>query len=248
MLKKKVAVITGGSSGIGASIAEEMMKEGANVVISDVQDEKGEELAKSLNEKYDAKAVYQHADVSKFDDCAALTKRAVDEFGGLDIAVNNAGISGEQVPLADCSLENWDKIMAVNLDSVFYCMKTQIPEMIKRGGGSIINMSSILGSVGFPNATPYVATKHAMLGMTKTTAWEYGSKNIRINAIGPAFIKTPLLEILDQETLDFLATKHAFGRLGKPEEVAHMTVFLASEKASFITGSYFPVDGGFLAT
>ncbi|TVR81454.1 MAG: SDR family oxidoreductase [Chitinophagaceae bacterium] len=246
MLKGKTAIITGASSGIGASIAEEMAKEGANLILSDINDKEGQKLTEQLKQKFNIKAFYVHADVSSEKDCNLLTEKALEHFNKLDIAVNNAGISGEQGPLIDCTVENWKNIMAVNLDSIFYCMKSQIPAMIKSGGGSVINMSSILGSVGFPNAAPYVATKHAMNGLTKTAAWEYAQQGVRVNAIGPAFIKTPLLEALDDDMLKMLETKHAFNRLGKPVEVANLAVFLASDKASFLTGSYFPADGGYL--
>lgn len=176
-----------------------------------------------------------------------LVTFAVETYGRLDVAVNNAGIGGESNPIADMSLEGWEKVISVNLNSLFYGMKYQIAEMLKTGGGSIVNVASILGQVGFEGSAAYVTAKHGAIGLTKTAALEYSSKNIRVNAVGPGFIETPLLNGLDEEVKQQLVALHPIGRLGRSEEVAELIYWLSCEKASFISGSYHPVDGGYLA-
>jgi len=169
------------------------------------------------------------------------------QFGKLDIAVNNAGIGGAQQPVGEYPIEAWDKVIAINLSGVFYGMRYQIPAMLKNGAGSIINVASILGSVGFANSAAYVAAKHGVVGLTKSAALEYSAKGIRVNSVGPAFIKTPLLKGLDKDLLNQLIKVHPIGRLGEADEVAQMFLWLASDKASFATGAYYPIDGGYLA-
>ena len=191
--------------------------------------------------------MWVRADVSKPADCENLAKEALAKYGRLDIACNNAGISGEQSPLADMSIENWQHVISVNLDSVFYCMKYQIPAMLKTGGGSIVNISSILGSVGFQGASAYVAAKHGMVGLTRTAALDHSAQGIRVNAVGPGFIETPLLSGLDENLKGMLVSMHPIGRLGQPAEVAELILWLSSDKASFATGAYYPIDGGYLA-
>jgi NAD(P)-dependent dehydrogenase (short-subunit alcohol dehydrogenase family) len=173
---------------------------------------------------------------------------AVETGGGLHLAVNNAGIGGPSETIADYPLDGWKQVIDVNLNGVFYGMKYQIAAMLASGGGAIVNMSSILGSVGWANAAPYVAAKHALVGLTRTAALEYAGQDVRVNAVGPAFIDTPLLaNNLDADTLGQLAGLHPVGRLGTPEEVSALTCFLLSDRASFITGSYHLVDGGYTA-
>lgn len=245
-MKDKVVIITGAASGIGEAAAILFGKEGAKVVVSDIEEEKGQQVVKKIRAT-GAKAEFFKADVSKPEDNKALVDFAVKTFGKLDIAVNNAGIGGEANKIAEMSLEGWHRVIEVNLHSIFYGMKYEIAAMLKNGGGSIVNISSILGSVGFEGSAAYVATKHAILGITKTAALEYSAENIRTNCVGPAFIDTPLLDQLDDDLKKQLVGLHAIGRLGKSEEVAELIFWLGSDKSSFATGAYYPIDGGYLS-
>lgn len=240
--------MTGAASGIGKSTAELYAKEGANVVFSDIDEKNGNAAAEAIN-KNGGKAIFVKADVSSHSDCKSLVEQTVKHFGRLDIACNNAGVGGESNPVAEYSIEGWDKVIAINLSSVFYCMKYEIKAMLETGGGSIVNMASILGNVSFENSAAYVSAKHGVLGLTKNAAIEYAKKNIRVNSVGPGFIHTPLIASLEQnkEVYDLLVSLHPIGRLGKPEEVAELVIWLSSDKASFVTGAYYPVDGGYLA-
>lgn len=243
-LDNKVAIVTGGASGIGKAIVELFVKEGAKVVISDLNDKLGNELINSLG---DADVIFIKADSSSAADNQKIVEAAIENFGALHIAVNNAGIGGDAAPVGELSIESWNKVININLNGVFYGMHYQLPEIAKVGG-SIINMASILGSVGFANSSAYVAAKHGVVGLTKTAGWEYATKGVRVNAIGPGFISTPLVEnAMNEESLKFLESQHAFQRLGKPSEVAELALWLASDKSSFVTASYYPVDGGYLA-
>ena len=245
-LKGKVALITGAASGIGESTALLFAKEGARVFLTDIDNEKGEKLAKKINED-GGEAVFFKADISKAQDSENSVIQAVKKFGKLDIAVNNAGVGGPQHPVGEYPVEGWDKVIAINLSGVFYGMRYQIPEMLKNGKGSIINVASILGSVGFANSAAYVAAKHGVVGLTKSAALEYSAKGIRVNSVGPAFINTPMLKDLDKDLLSQLVNAHPIGRLGEADEVAQLFLWLASEKSSFATGAYYPIDGGYLA-
>jgi len=178
----------------------------------------------------------------------AAVKQTVQELGGLDIAVNNAGIGGPSAASGDYPVDGWRNVIDVNLNSVFVCQRAQIQAMRSAGkGGSIINMASILGQVGFNNSAAYVAAKHGVVGLTQTAAWEHAADKIRINAVGPGFIATPLLDKMDPKVKQALESKHALGRLGKPEEVAALVAWLASADAGFATGTYYAIDGGYLA-
>ena len=242
-LENKVAIVTGGASGIGKAIVELFIKEGAKVVIADLNEDLGIKLSESLGDA----TTFVKADSSSPEDNKKLVDTAVEKFGALHIAVNNAGIGGDAAIVGDYSLESWKKVIDINLNGVFFGMHYQLPE-IEKVGGSIINMASILGLVGFANSSAYVAAKHGVVGLTKTAGWEYGTRGVRINAIGPGFISTPLIDNnLDKDTLTYLETQHAMQRLGKPEEVAELALWLASNNSSFVTGSYYPVDGGYLA-
>lgn len=243
----KSAIVTGAGSGIGASIARDLAAGGAQVIVADLDETAAVEVARQITDgggSAEAFAV-NVADPAKVEEMVA---RSVDRFGGLDLAVNNAGIGGASAMLADYPLDGWQKVIDVNLNGVFYGMKYQIAAMLETGGGSIVNMSSILGSVGFATAGAYVAAKHALLGLTRTAALEYAAKSIRVNAVGPGFIDTPLLsKNLDKATIASVAALHPVGRLGRPAEVSALTCFLLSDQASFINGSYHLVDGGYTA-
>lgn len=243
----KVAIVTGAASGIGAAIARELAAGGAEVVVADLEEASAGTVVREIG----AAGGKAHAFAVDVADAASVEKMvdfAVARCGGLHLAVNNAGIGGPQAAVADYPLDGWHQVINVNLNGVFYGMKYQIAAMLKSGGGAIVNMSSILGSVGFANSSAYVAAKHALLGLTKTAAIEYGREGVRVNAVGPAFIETPLLtKNLSPEMLAGLAGLHPVGRIGKPEEVSALTCFLLSDRASFITGSYHLVDGAYTA-
>ncbi len=242
----KTAIVTGAGSGIGEAVALELAAAGAHVIVSDLQSDACAHVCAAILDR-GGKATACVADVADPQAHERLVACAEDT-GGLHLAVNNAGIGGAQAPTGDYPLDAWRQVMGVNLDGVFYGMRAQIPAMQRAGGGAIVNMASILGTVGFANSSAYVASKHAVIGLTKTAAMEYAQKGIRINAVGPAFIQTPLLtNNLDQEMLDGLAGLHPVGRIGTPEEVSALTCFLLSDRASFITGSYHLVDGGYTA-
>ncbi|GLB49219.1 SDR family NAD(P)-dependent oxidoreductase [Neptunitalea lumnitzerae] len=247
ILDNKVAIITGAGSGIGKATATLFAENGAKVVVTDVNEEHGKQVVEDIKTK-GGEAIFVKADTSKPEDSERTVNEAVKTFGKLDIAVNNAGISGAQAPIGDYPIDSWDKVIAVNLNGVFYGMRYQLPAMEKNGKGSIINVASILGAVGFAHSAAYVAAKHGVVGLTQNAGIEYAAKGIRVNAVGPGFIKTPLVESsLSKEEYDGLASLHPIGRLGEPEEVAELFVWLASDKASFATGAYYPVDGGYLA-
>ena len=247
LLENKVALVTGAGSGIGREIAYQLAREGASVVVSDVNDAAGQETAAQVRRR-DGRASYHHADTSKPGDHDALVEAAIKEFGGLHVAVNNAGIAGPSAPVGEYPLDGWDKVVAVNLSGVFYGMRYQLPAMQRSGGGAIVNIASVLGQVGFRISAAYVAAKHGVVGLTQTAALEYGAHKVRINAVGPGFIHTPLLDNnLTVEAMAGLAGQHAMGRLGESAEVAELVIWLASDKASFVTGAYYAVDGGYLA-
>jgi NAD(P)-dependent dehydrogenase (short-subunit alcohol dehydrogenase family) len=244
----QVALVTGAASGIGRSACELYARDGINVVVSDVDEAGGQETVRRV-EAAGSQAIFVRADVSSPEDCRAMVEAAVERFGHLDIAFNNAGIGGEANLTADYSIEGWQRLIGINLSGVFYCMKYEIPAMLANGGGAIVNMASILGRAAFATAPAYVSSKHGILGLTATAALEYAQQGIRVNSVGPAFIRTPLIAELESnpEVYASLVAQHPIGRLGEPEEVAELVVWLSSDKASFITGAYFPVDGGYLA-
>jgi NAD(P)-dependent dehydrogenase (short-subunit alcohol dehydrogenase family) len=248
MLKNKVCLVTGAASGIGRAVALAYGRAGAAVVVSDTQKTGGQETVELLH-KQGARAAFIAADVSKAEDCRKLVEGAVAQFGRLDAACNNAGISGDLAPTADYPLEAWSSVIGVNLSGVFYCMKYELPAMLKGGGGAIVNIASILGQVGFANAPAYTAAKHGVVGLTKTAALEYSAQGVRINSVGPAFIHTPMIALLESDPAmrDHLIAQHPIGRLGLPEEVAELVLWLSTPQSSFVTGAYYAVDGGFLA-
>lgn len=242
----KVAFVTGGASGIGEAVALQLAERGAKVVVADLNRDAAQMVAGAIKSK-GGEAAAVGVDVAKVDQVEKAVQFAVDTFGRLDLAVNNAGIGGAAAPLGDYSFEDWHKVIDVNLNSVFYSMKYEIAAMLTSGGGAIVNMASILGSVTFPNAPAYVTAKHGVVGMTKSAAVDYAKKGIRVTAVGPGFIDTPLLANLPAEAHDGLKALHPLGRLGTSDEVAALTIFLLSDAASNITGSYHLVDGGFVA-
>ncbi len=247
-LQGKVALVTGAASGIGKAIAECFVREGAAVVLTDLDTERGEATREAIRGG-GGDAIFVRADVTNPADSEAAVQTAIEKFGRLDCACNNAGVGGEQNATADMSIDGWNRVIAINLSGVFYGMKYQIPAMMKNGGGSIVNIASILGQVAFAKASAYVAAKHGVVGLSKNAALEYATKNVRVNSVGPAFIHTPLIKSLEENrrVYDSLVALHPMGRLGQPEEVAELVVWLSSSKASFVTGAYYAVDGGYLA-
>lgn len=243
----KTAIVTGAASGIGAAIAAELAARGAVVIASDVDSAALDQVVRGICDA-GGKAHAKLADVADAASMEALTDFAVKTGGALHLAVNNAGVGGPMEPCGKYPLDGWKKVIDINLNGVFYGMRYQIPAMAAAGGGSIVNVSSILGSVGFRGASAYVAAKHGLLGLTKAAALDHAGEHVRINAVGPAFIATPLLtNNLEQEMLDGLAAMHPVGRIGTSEEVSALVCFLLSDRASFITGSYHLVDGGYTA-
>lgn len=245
-LEGKIAIVTGASSGIGRASALRFAEEGARVVCADVDEAGGEETVRLIG----GAAVFQHTDVSDRAQAEALVQRAVDEFGGLDVAFNNAGTEGTMAPTADATDEIWDRTIAVNLTGVFYAMRAQIPALRARGGGSIVNCASIAGLVGFPNLPAYVASKHGVVGMTKSTALELAPEGIRVNALCPGVIDTPMVDRAtghDPEAKGGYAAAEPVHRLGRPEEMADVALWLCSERSSFVTGQAIAADGGWTA-
>jgi len=249
-LEGLVAVVTGAGNGIGRATALAFAREGAKVVVSDVDGRAGEETVAQVR-KAGGEARFAAADVSKEADVISLIEGTIKSYGRLDVAFNNAGISGAQGAVADLTEAQWAQVLAVNLTGVFLCMKHELLHMEKQGRGAIINNASILGTVGFAGAAAYTASKHGVLGLTKVAAIEYATKGIRVNAVCPGFIVTPMLEnaglLADEAVRKTLEGMHAQKRMGKPSEVAEAVTFLASSRASFITGHPLLVDGGFVA-
>ena len=245
-LQGKTALVTGAASGIGRAVALLYGQHGANVLVSDINEAQGQQVVEELLAA-GAKARFFRADVGDPAQCEQLVQEAVAAFGALDVACNNAGISGELSLTADYSLAGWQQVINVNLNSVFFCLKYELAAMLRQGAGAIVNVASILGQVGAPRSPGYVAAKHGVVGLTQTAALEYSPRGIRINAVGPGYIDTPLLGQLPPAARQRLVNRHPLGRLGQAEEVAELVVWLSSDKASFVTGAYYPVDGGYLA-
>jgi NAD(P)-dependent dehydrogenase (short-subunit alcohol dehydrogenase family) len=247
ILENKIALITGAGSGIGRAIALLYAREGARIVVTDMDEKGGNETTRQV--KADGgEAIFLKADTSSPADNKKMVDLAISQYGALHIAVNNAGIAGPISFTGEYPIEGWDKVIAVNLSGVFYGLHFQIPAIIKSGGGSIVNVASILGKVAAKGSPAYVAAKHGVVGLTETAALEYANQNVRINSIGPGYIITPMLtNIMDEATMKGLENLHPMGRLGRSEEVAELALWLNSDKSSFVTGSYYNVDGGYLA-
>ncbi len=242
-MKGKTAIITGGGSGFGQETAIKLAQQGANIVVVDISAENGQETIKLL-EKEGADAIFVRADVSNLEDVKNYVAETIKAFGQIDMFFNNAGISGSGVRTLECSEEEFDAIVNVNLKGAFYGLKYVGNEMLKTGGGSIVNTASLGGVVGLPTLGAYSATKHAIIGLTKTIAGEYGRENLRINAIAPGTNETPMVKAFPAEAIEAMAAGVPMGRLGQPEEVADVVAFLLSDKASYIHGSVISIDGG----
>ena len=249
-LEGQVALVTGGAMGIGQATALAFAREGARVVVSDVDGRAGEATVAQIRQA-GGEARFAAADVSKEADVIRLIEGAVQSYGRLDIAFNNAGISGAQGPVASLSEADWARVLGVNLTGVFLCMKHELLQMERQASGAIINNASILGTVGFAGAGAYTASKHGVLGLTKVAALEYATKGIRVNAVCPGFIVTPMLEraglLTDENVRKGVESLHAMKRMGTSAEVAEAVTFLASRRASFITGHPLLVDGGYVS-
>ena len=246
LLEDKVAIITGAGSGIGKATALLFAEQGAKLIVSDISEENGKTAVEEINAK-GGEASFFKADSASPAENEALVAYAIKQYGKLDIAVNNAGIGGPLALTGEYPLDGWKKTIDINLSGVFYGLRYQIPAMLKKGG-SIINIASILGQAGTKVPPAYVAAKHGVVGLTKAAALEYADKNIRINSVGPGYIKTPLvMKSLDDVARKALVGLHPIGRLGEAEEIAELILWLASPKSSFVTGAYYPADGGYLA-
>ena len=246
----KISLVTGAGSGIGRAVAELYAQGGARVIVADINEAGGDETVRRIRAA-GGQALFCHTDVASANECEKLVRFAVEKCGRLDIACNNAGIRGESSQTGDYSLEGWNQVISTNLSGIFYCMRYEIQAMMEHGKGVIVNMSSVLGQVAFASSAAYVAAKHGVIGLTRTAAVEYARLGIRVNAVGPSFIKTPMIPVGEDGEIPYiykmLAGQHPVGRLGEASEVAELVAWLSSDKASFVTGSFYPVDGGYLA-
>jgi NAD(P)-dependent dehydrogenase (short-subunit alcohol dehydrogenase family) len=245
-LKNKVAIVTGGTSGIGRETAVLFAEAGAKVVVAGRREAEGKQVVDQIRSA-GGEGLFVRTDVSKAADAQALLQKTLEKFGRLDTAFNNAGIEGNWMPMIDISEEEWDRVIDINLKGVWLCLKYEIQQMLKNGGGTIVNMSSVAGLMGAPSASPYSASKHGVIGLTRTAALEYAQKKIRVNAVCPAVIESPMEQRLfgQPEVHKFAVSMHPIGRLGTPREVAEAVLWLCSEKSSFMTGHYIVLDGGF---
>lgn len=242
--KDKTALVTGAGSGLGKSTAQALAAQGANVVLTDIDEKKVNGVANEISAT-GGRVLALRQDTSNPEDAQRVVDAALTEFGALHLAVNNAGVTSAIAPLGDYLLDEWHRGIDINLNGVFYGLRTQLPAIASSGGGAVVNMSSVLGTVARPGNPAYVAAKHAVIGLTKVAALDYATQGVRVNAVGPGYIVTPLLANIDESVIDDLINRHPMGRLGNPEEVVNLVLFLLSGEASFITGSYHLVDGGY---
>jgi NAD(P)-dependent dehydrogenase (short-subunit alcohol dehydrogenase family) len=241
-LNGRVAIVTGGASGIGAACVKSLAGRGSTVVIAD----RNVAAATALSLGMDSATAVVDVDVSDESSCRHMVDFTLKKFGRLDIAVNNAGLGNpDKSRVGELTFASWRNLMSVNLDGVFLCMKPEIAAMQTAGGGAIVNIASVMGSVGIAGASAYVAAKHGVVGLTKTAALEYAKEGIRVNSVGPGYVATPMLANRNQEQLAEIASRHPMGRIATPEEVAAVVAFLASPEAGFVTGAYYTVDGGY---
>ncbi len=243
----KVAIVTGAASGIGRATAVLFAREGAKVVVADWKD--GSDTVREITDA-GGEAIFMQVDVSDASQVEAMVRKTVETYGGLDYACNNAGIEGVMGACAECTEENWERTIGINLTGVWHCMKYEIPEMLKRGGGSIVNMASVAGLVGFAGLPAYCASKGGVVLLTKAAALEYAKQGIRINAVCPGVIRTAMVDRIiggDAQAEAGFTAMEPIGRLGTPEEIGEAVIWLCSDASSFVTGTAFPVDGGFVA-
>lgn len=242
----KVVIVTGAGSGIGKAAALAFGREGAKVVVSDINEQQGRETEREIVSNQ-GEALFIPCDVSSEDQVRRLIDETIKRFGRLDCAYNNAGLEGHPCSTTECTSETWDKTINTNLKGVWLCMKYEIPEMLKAGKGSIVNCSSIAGLVGFASLPAYVASKHGVIGLTETAALEFGRRNVRINAVCPGPVETPMLDRITHGDNSLFETQDPMGRVGRPEEIADSVLWLCSDKASYVTGQSITVDGGWVS-
>jgi NAD(P)-dependent dehydrogenase (short-subunit alcohol dehydrogenase family) len=250
LLQDKVALVTGAASGIGEATAQLFAREGATVVVVDLNEEQGEDTARQIKDD-GGEAIFVRADVGNEADVQAMIQQTVDTYGRIDCAFNNAGIGGEAAGTHEQTLETFNDVIRVNLTGVFLCVKYELQQMLQQGGGAIVNTSSLAGIGGVAGLSPYAASKHGVIGITKTAAMEYGEAGIRLNAITPGVIRTPMLEgalQIDPHMFDPQIAATPLGRMGKPEEVGELVIWLCSDHARFVTGQVIGVDGGIRAS